>query len=137
MQDYIKQHLEDRVSLKDLAEAAGYAESYASRVFSEIVGIAPLDYLRARRLSRAADKLRGSAAKIIEISLEAGFETHEGFLRAFKKRFGICKQTLASHSNPDSRSPVLAQIVAAEDVSSFYVEIVSLKVGGIVVSAGE
>jgi len=100
MQDYIEQHLEDRISLKDMAEAAGYAESHASRVFSEIVGIAPLDYLRARRLSKAADKLRGSSAKIIEISLEAGFETHEGFLRAFKKRFGYAPAYYRRHSPP-------------------------------------
>lgn len=89
MQDYIEQNLDKPVGLCDLADAAGYSECHASRIFKEVVGIAPLEYLRARRLSRAAEKLRNTSWKILDISLEASFESHEGFLRAFKRRFGF------------------------------------------------
>jgi len=89
MQDYIETNLDTQISLSDLADAAGYSECHASRVFKELVGIAPLEYLRARRLSRAAEKLRDSTGKILEISLEANFDSHEGFIRAFKRRFGF------------------------------------------------
>lgn len=89
MQDFIEANLENQISLGDLAEAAGYSECHASRVFKEVVGIAPLEYFRARRLSRAAEKLRNTKGKILDISLEASFESHEGFLRAFKRRFGF------------------------------------------------
>jgi AraC-like DNA-binding protein len=89
MQDFIESNLNKPITLLDLSEAAGYSESHASRVFKEIVGIAPLEYLRSRRLSRAAESLRDTPRKILDISLEVSFETHEGFLRAFKRRFGF------------------------------------------------
>lgn len=89
MQDFIETHLSQPITLQNLAEAAGYSECHASRVFKEVVGIAPLEYLRARRLSRAAQSLRDTPQKILDISLEVSFETHEGFLRAFKRRFGF------------------------------------------------
>jgi AraC-like DNA-binding protein len=88
MQDYIEANIDNPITLCDLADAAGYSECHASRVFKELSGIAPLEYLRARRLSRAAEKLRDFPAKILDISLEANFASHEGFLRAFRKRFG-------------------------------------------------
>jgi AraC-like DNA-binding protein len=89
MQDFIERRLESPISLAELAEEAGYSPCHASRVFKEVVGISPLDYVRARRLSRAAQRLRNPGATILEISLETSFDSHEGFTRAFKKRFGV------------------------------------------------
>lgn len=89
MQDFIEANLHHQITLLELSDAAGYSECHASRVFKEVVGIAPLEYLRARRLSRAAERLRDTPQKILDISLEVSFESHEGFLRAFKRRFGF------------------------------------------------
>ncbi|MFZ5952882.1 MAG: helix-turn-helix transcriptional regulator [Candidatus Rifleibacteriota bacterium] len=99
MQDYIEANLSNRVNLQDLSDAAGYSECHASRIFKEVVGIAPLEYLRARRLSRAAERLRDTPRKILDISLEVSFESHEGFLRAFKRRFG-CSPSFYRRNTP-------------------------------------
>jgi len=54
MQDYIETHLQRVITLKDLANVAGYSPFHASRVFREHTGRAPFDYIRALRLSKAA-----------------------------------------------------------------------------------
>lgn len=89
MQDYIEKHLEEPIKLSDLSDAAGYTYAYASRIFKELVGIAPIDYLRARRLSRAAMQLRDWPGRILDVALETSFDSHEGFTRAFTRYFGV------------------------------------------------
>lgn len=89
MQDYIERHLCEPVTLHALAKAAGYSPWHAARLFREHVGIAPLEYLRARRLSRAAMALRDSGERVLDVALEYAFDSHEGFTRAFSNRFGM------------------------------------------------
>jgi AraC-like DNA-binding protein len=89
MQDCIESHLEEPLTLQQLAKAAGYSPWHAARLFREMVGITPLEYLRARRLSRAALRLRDSGDRVLDVALEHAFDSHEGFTRAFSGRFGV------------------------------------------------
>ena len=100
MQDYIEEHLDEPMSLEMLADAAGYSACHASRLFKELVGISPLEYLRARKLSRAAERLRDTKGSILEISLDAVFESHEGFTRAFKRKFGMTPEEYRKKTPP-------------------------------------
>ena len=100
MQDYIEAHLESAISLDELADTAGYSPCHASRLFKELVGISPLDYVRARKLSRAAQKLRDGRGSILEISLDTAFESHEGFTRAFKRTFGLTPEQYRRETPP-------------------------------------
>lgn len=89
MQDYIEQHLDAQITLEQLAAAAGYSPYHATRLFKELVGLVPSEYLRARRLSHAALRLRDTTARVLDVALDAAFESHEGFTRAFSDRFGL------------------------------------------------
>jgi AraC family transcriptional regulator len=100
MQDYIEIHLEHPVTLAALAEAAGYTPSHASRVFKELVGIAPLEYLRARRLSRAARRLRDTSERVLDVALDTMFDSHEGFTRAFSRQFGLTPEYYRKYTPP-------------------------------------
>ena len=51
MQDYIEEHSGEKIDLADLAEAAHFSSWYASRLFKELTGIAPADYIRRMQLS--------------------------------------------------------------------------------------
>lgn len=98
MQDYIEKHITEIISLRDLADEAGYSPWYSSRIFRELTGKAPFDYIRALRLSQAAIKLRDSDTRIIDVAFDFVFDSHEGFTRAFSKQFGLtprdyCKRT--------------------------------------------
>ena len=52
MQDYIEKHLTEPITLHMLANAAGYSPWHSARLFKELTGKAPFDYIRALRLSR-------------------------------------------------------------------------------------
>lgn len=89
MQDCIEQHLDRPMTLQQLAHAAGYSPWHATRLFREEVGISPSEYLRARRLARAALELRHCDAEVGETAIRCGFGSHEGFTRAFVRTFAL------------------------------------------------
>jgi len=89
VQDYIENHLNDRISLYMLAEAANYSVGHTSRMFKEIVGKNAFDYIRERRLSAATEELSGHNKRVIDVAFEFVFDSHEGFTRAFSKQFGM------------------------------------------------
>ncbi len=92
MQQYIAEHLGEPITLRMLADAAGYSPWHAERVFKEVTGETPFAYLRAARLARAAAKLRDTEAKIVDVAFDFVFDSHEGFTRAFSKHFGLTPQ---------------------------------------------
>lgn len=89
MQTYIESHLREEITLDTLAEVAGYVPEHACRLFKKYTGLSPLEYVRARRLSRAALELRDARKRVLDVALEYAFGSHEGFTRAFSSEFGI------------------------------------------------
>ena len=92
MQDYIDEHISELISLQMLAKAARYSPWHSSRIFKELTGKTPFEYIRALRLSRAAIKLRDNNVRIIDVAFDFVFDSHEGFTRAFSKQFGMTPQ---------------------------------------------
>lgn len=92
MQDFIEAHISERITLPMLARAAGYSPFHSARMFREMTGQAPFSYIRALRLSRAAERLNDRAARIVDVALDFVFDSHEGFTRAFSRQFGISPQ---------------------------------------------
>jgi AraC-like DNA-binding protein len=89
MQDYMVIHQNEKITLQDLAEAAIYSPRHSLRAFSELIGKTPFEYLREIRLSTAAIKLRDTNMRILNIAIEASFDSHEGFTKAFTRAFAI------------------------------------------------
>lgn len=85
--EYIDGHVTDELSVGLLAKRAGFSPWHFCRVFQWGVGYSVMGYVRSRRLAFAAHEL-GTGRRILDISLEYGFETHSGFSRAFRRRFG-------------------------------------------------
>ena len=89
MQDYVETHLHEPITLKNLADAAGYSPWHAAKMFKELIGKTPFEYVRALRLSKAAMVLRDGGERVVDVAFDFVFDTHEGFTRAFSKEFGI------------------------------------------------
>ncbi len=89
MQDYIEANLKEPISLRGLADAAGYSPFHAARLFKERTGKTPFEYIRALRLSRAALILRDGSDTVLTVALEFVFSSHAGFTRAFTRQFGL------------------------------------------------
>ncbi|MCL1983957.1 MAG: AraC family transcriptional regulator, partial [Methanomassiliicoccaceae archaeon] len=93
MQDHIEKHFCDPITLKDLSEAAGCSRSHSLRIFKEMTGVTPFDYIRQYRLTHGAKLLRDSNPKVSDVAAGCVFGTHEGFTRAFTKEFGISPES--------------------------------------------
>ena len=89
MQEYIKLHINDPITLCDLAQTCDFSPWHASRIFKELIGKSPFEYIRAFRISQSALQLRDEDVKVIDVAFDFVFDTHEGFTRAFSKQFGI------------------------------------------------
>jgi AraC family transcriptional regulator len=85
---HIQQHLEDDLSLDDLAGIAAFSPYHFHRIFRGMVGESVRSHVRRLRLERAATQLKLSDLPVTRIALEAGYETHESFTRAFREMFG-------------------------------------------------
>lgn len=77
------------VGLATVGQDANLSPGRAQRVFQDIVGESPKQFQLRVRLQRAAAQLAGSEARVIDIALASGFESHEAFTRAFGRRFGM------------------------------------------------
>lgn len=89
MQDYIENHISEKITLFELARAGGYSPWHSARIFKELTGKTPFDYIRSRRLSCAALKLSSEKVKVIDVAFDFVFDSHEGFTRAFSRQFGL------------------------------------------------
>ncbi|KTD44831.1 AraC family transcriptional regulator [Legionella quateirensis] len=84
--DFIGKHLDDKLSLDQLSEIACFSKYHFHRLFTAFTGLSLQQYIRWLRLKRAAHQLIvNKETPIIEIAINAGFESHESFTRAFKQ----------------------------------------------------
>ena len=100
MQDYIEKHLSEPITLRMIAETANYSPWHAERIFKELTGKTPFDYIRALRLSRAAVELEKGNTRIVDVAFDYVFESHEGFTRAFSKHFGMTPRFYSKNTPP-------------------------------------
>ncbi|MDE6926113.1 MAG: AraC family transcriptional regulator [Acetatifactor sp.] len=88
MQEYIAQNLAECITMADLAKVSMYSPWYSYRLFVELLKMTPSVYTRKMRLSKSALRLRDEDIKIIDVSAEAGFDSVDGYQRAFYREFG-------------------------------------------------
>ncbi|HUR56105.1 MAG TPA: helix-turn-helix domain-containing protein, partial [Opitutaceae bacterium] len=89
---HLAAHLDEPIDSAVLARLAGLSPRQLERVFKRTTGESPRAHVRRLRLERAAVRLRTTPARIITVAVEAGFESHEAFTRAFRARFGHTPQ---------------------------------------------
>lgn len=80
----IEARLTEPLRIDALARQAGMSLWHFQRTFSAMVGEPVGSYLRRRRLTEAARRLRTERRTILDVALEFQFESHEAFTRAFK-----------------------------------------------------
>ena len=88
MQDYIATHLDTNITMADLAKVSKFSPWYSYRLFVDLLHMTPAVYIRRLRLSKSALRLRDEKIKVIDIAYEVGFDSVDGYQRAFYKEFG-------------------------------------------------
>lgn len=100
MQEYIEQHLYEPITLADLAAVSLFSPWYAHRLFKQLTGFTPADYIRRLRLSRSVLRLRDQTCKIIDVAYDSGFGSVDGYQRAFFRAFGCNPHEYAASPVP-------------------------------------
>lgn len=91
--EYIKKNIERSLTVAEIAGAVGYSEYYFSRLFKNETRTSVMEYVKREKLQRASVEIR-SGKKIMDAALKYGWESHNGFTKAFKKEFGYCPALL-------------------------------------------
>ena len=83
--DYIDQHLEDDISISELAQVAHLSEFHFARVFATTMGMPPQRYVSQRRLAAAKKMIGVGKLPLSEIAFRSGFSSQASFTRAFRR----------------------------------------------------
>lgn len=88
--DYVKRHATDKeITVQEIASHAGFSMDYFNRIFLSHTGFTAMSYVSYIRLKKALELLRNTNKSLLDIALEVGYDSHEGFLKAFKKEYDI------------------------------------------------
>lgn len=97
--DYIEENLQGEIHVEDCARISGYSSYHFLRIFRDVVGLTPADYIRKRRLSEIAREIMEGNQFISEIAFRYGFNSKENFVRAFKAEHHILPTEYKSAQN--------------------------------------
>ncbi len=100
MQDYIKEHMNETITLADLSKVSMFSPWYSYRLFKEWTSYTPADYIRRLRLSQSALRLKNDNCRIIDVAFDMGFQSVEGYQRAFCREFGCNPSEYAKNPTP-------------------------------------
>jgi AraC-like DNA-binding protein len=99
---YTSKNIYTRKSPEESGRCCQILTWHADRIFKELTGRSPFEYIRANRLSQAAINLRDSSPKNKDhrCALDYLFDSHEGFTRAFSKQFGVAPKSYQQKPKP-------------------------------------
>ncbi len=86
---FMKEHLESKTSLEDIASAVGYSCSHLNALFARRVSYSPIEYYNQLRIQRACSYLQFSKLKIKEIAFRLQYYDPFHFSNAFHKEMEI------------------------------------------------
>jgi AraC-like DNA-binding protein len=87
--EYIDQHLQEPLTIEKLASLDGYAEYYFSRKFKRETGMSPAEYIRYKRLQKAASLLVTTDQDVKQIGSSLLFCSHSFFSDCFHRQYGV------------------------------------------------
>ncbi|MEA4870277.1 MAG: AraC family transcriptional regulator [Christensenella sp.] len=87
--NYIERNLLAEADSAKAARHVGLSRFYLERTFASLTGMSISEYIRARRLSLAAQELLSGDAKVIDLAFQYGYDTPESFTKAFTRFHGV------------------------------------------------
>lgn len=110
MLDYIENRVAEEISVKAVAEAAGFSLPYFRAVFRDATGQTLSRYIAQRRLCHAASELIRTKKPVSDIAMTYFFGSHDVFIRAFKRAFGMTPTEFRASKRSVSRRLIVPGI---------------------------
>ena len=87
--DFIERNLDQGLEIGEIAGKAALSPFYYQRIFGALCGMTVGEYIRARRMTLAAQALARGDGKVIDIAVRYGYESPDSFARAFQRFHGL------------------------------------------------
>lgn len=87
--EYIEKHITEDLDIDDIAKAVNVSPFYFQKGFVMLCGFTVAEYVRNRKLALAGNYIATSNEKIIDIALKYGYDSPDGFTKAFTRFHGI------------------------------------------------
>ncbi|HKR63019.1 MAG TPA: AraC family transcriptional regulator [Thermoanaerobaculia bacterium] len=101
--DFIHEHATERVTLREIANAADVHPASLVRAFRAHLRCTPGDYVRTIRIEEAKRALMTTSRTAAEIALDAGFYDQSHFTNAFRRATGMTPREYRNAFRPSSR----------------------------------
>ncbi len=86
---YIERNFQNDITVEDIAEVCGLNRSYFGKVFKNVLGKTPQEFLISYRMTKAAELLKMTKLSVGDVAKAVGYEDQLHFSRAFKKVYGV------------------------------------------------
>ena len=94
--DFIENHLDSDVLIKDLAQLAYYSEFHFCRIFQSCTGESIYAFKKRLLLERSVKHLLYSEKSMTEIAFDCGYESQSSFNKSFKKYYSLTPSEVRS-----------------------------------------
>ncbi len=103
MQDYIHQRIGQELTIDEISAVSGYSKRHSLRIFKEHLDKTVFEYIRDLRVTMAACRLigHGKDHQILDVALDLGYNSHDGFTKAFSRYYGIVPKDYRKGNLPD------------------------------------
>jgi AraC family transcriptional regulator len=98
--EFMRQPLDTRITLTELADASGISRFHLSRIFKKHFGLSPIAYIERTRIERAKNLIQRAEMSLADVAQTVGFADQSHFTRRFKHYTG---NTPGAYSREHSR----------------------------------
>jgi AraC family transcriptional regulator len=88
IKELVQVHLEDELTLNEMAQSVGLSTAHFSLMFRKSTGESPHQFVLRHRVERAKEMLRAAEARVLDVAVACGFKTQQHFARAFRRICG-------------------------------------------------
>lgn len=100
---YVDSNILNIKGVGEVAEALSYSKYYVSHVFKEKIGMTLQNYIIEARLEKAMEMLKEKKFSVADIARKIGYESPQGFSKAFKKQFGMSPMDILAEKEREER----------------------------------
>jgi AraC family transcriptional regulator len=117
VQDYIENHMDESLTVKQLSQLANFSEYHFQRIYGFITGESLYAFIKRIRLEKAAYMLLSDKERpIIDIAMSVGFSNQNSFAKAFKSKYGVCSSTYRKTKDTVTKTDFVNECLDNEDM---------------------